>query len=176
MKVRKLGFYIVLAVILILSACGTGGQQTADKNEKPNQENDAVEAEIPSDNVEADTKSNTETNAQLNGGSEANNENTAFQNIEVSGENGEYVVKGEARVFEGVFYYTVEDGDDYLVEETNVTVNNGAPAWSPFEIKISIPEDQLPLNGTITLELFEKSAQDNSIMNQSYVKLDEFGY
>lgn len=168
MKVRKLGFYIVLAVILILSACGTGGQQTVDENEQPNQENGAVEAEVPSDDVESNTDSN--------GDTEVDNENTAFQNIEVSGENGEYVVKGEARVFEGVFYYSVEDGDDYLVEETNVTVNDGAPAWSPFEIKISIPEDQLPSNGTLTLELFEKSAKDNSIVNQSYVKLDEFGY
>lgn len=172
MEVKKLSFYIVLAVIMILSACGTGEQRTVDENEQPNQANGAVEAEIPSDDVESDTETNTESN----GDTEADNESTAFQNIEVSGENGEYVVKGEAKVFEGVFSYTVEDGDDYLVEETNVTVNNGAPAWAPFEINISIPEDQLPANGTVTLELFERSAQDHSIINPYYVKLDEFGY
>ncbi|WP_102347381.1 BsuPI-related putative proteinase inhibitor [Bacillus sp. Marseille-P3661] len=102
--------------------------------------------------------------------------NSAFRNIEASGKNGEYVVKGEARVFEGSFLYTVEEGHDYLIEETAVQVNEGAPEWSSFELKISIPQDQLPVNGTLTLSMYERSAKDNSIVNQYFVKLDEIGY
>jgi hypothetical protein len=103
-------------------------------------------------------------------------DNGAFRNIETTGSNGEYVVTGEARVFEGAFLYTVEEGHDYLVDETVIEVNEGAPTWAPFEFEISIPEDLLPINGTLTLSLYERSAKDHSIVNQYFVKLDEIGY
>lgn len=106
---------------------------------------------------------------------ENNRSNNAFRNINVRGEKGEYIVTGEARVFEGVFFYSIEEGHEYLVEEAKVEVKNGAPAWEPFELSISIPEDQLPINGTVTLELFEKSAKDDSVTNLYFVKLEEIG-
>lgn len=100
-------------------------------------------------------------------------ENTAFRNVKVSGADGNYNVTGEARVFEGVFQYRVEDGHDYLIEEQPITVKSGAPEWSEFNINIEIPEGKLPHNGTITLELFERSAKDGSVDNSYFVKLDQ---
>ena len=169
MNIRKLGFCIVFAAIMIMTACGTAEQNAENGNgteeiETPVNQTEAPETETP---VEDSVKA-----PEVN---DDQSESTAFRNISVSGENGEYVINGEARVFEAVFFYAVEEGHEYLIEETKVTANEGAPAWSPFEVQISIPEDQLPINGALTLELYEKSAKDGSIINETFIKLDEFG-
>ncbi|MBX0357140.1 BsuPI-related putative proteinase inhibitor [Halobacillus sp. Nhm2S1] len=98
----------------------------------------------------------------------------AFRDITVTGEKGSYVVKGEARVFEGSFIYSVEDGHNVQVEPTAFQVNEGAPSWSTFELEIDIPEEDLPMFGTLTLTLFEESAQDGSPTNMNYIPLENF--
>ncbi|GEN52926.1 BsuPI-related putative proteinase inhibitor [Halobacillus faecis] len=98
----------------------------------------------------------------------------AFRDITVSGEKGSYVVKGEARVFEGSFMYSVEDGHHVHVEPTAFQVDEGGPSWSAFELKIDIPEEDLPMFGTLTLTLFEESAQDGSPTNINYIPLENF--
>lgn len=90
-------------------------------------------------------------------------QNRAFRNVQATGTGGVYTVTGEARVFEGTMNYGVSDGHRYFVEKY-VTVNEGAPAWSPFEFTVYIPEEELPLNGTLTLELFEYSADRKSVV------------
>ena len=100
--------------------------------------------------------------------------NTAFRNVQVLGENGEYTVTGEVRVFEANFFYAVEDGHDYVIPETLQTASEGAPAWAPFEIKISIPKDKIPTNGALILHLYERSAKDGSITNLYHAKLQQF--
>ncbi|MEH7224885.1 BsuPI-related putative proteinase inhibitor [Bacillus sp. JJ1566] len=101
-------------------------------------------------------------------------ENTAFRNVQVLGENGEYTVTGEVRVFEATFFYAVEDGHDYVIPETVQMASEGAPAWAPFEIKTSIPKDKLPTNGALILHLYERSAKDGSIINLYHAKLQQF--
>ncbi|MFS0864203.1 BsuPI-related putative proteinase inhibitor [Fredinandcohnia sp. 179-A 10B2 NHS] len=100
--------------------------------------------------------------------------NTAFRNVQVMGENGEYIVTGEARVFEGSFFYSVEDGHNYVIKETVMQANEGAPAWSPFEIKLSIPEDKFPENGSLIVHLYERSAKDGAITNSYHARLQQF--
>ncbi|MGP4062014.1 BsuPI-related putative proteinase inhibitor [Halobacillus sp. H74] len=98
----------------------------------------------------------------------------AFREIEVTGENGQYVIKGEARVYEGSFLYRVEDGHNVQVEPTVVQVDEGAPAWSTFEIELDIPEEDLPQFGTLTLSLYEESAKDGKETNVNYIPLESF--
>ncbi|MEH7383542.1 BsuPI-related putative proteinase inhibitor [Bacillus sp. JJ1533] len=100
--------------------------------------------------------------------------NTAFRNVQVLGENGEYTVTGEVRVFEAIFFYAVEDGHDYVIPETVQMASEGAPAWAPFEIKISISKEKLPKNGALILHLYERSAKDGSITNPYHAKLQQF--
>lgn len=100
--------------------------------------------------------------------------NTAFRNVQVLGENGDYTVTGEVRVFEATFFYAVEDGHDYVIPETLQMASEGAPAWAPFEIKITIPKDKIPTNGALILHLFERSAKDGSITNLYHAKLQQF--
>lgn len=99
--------------------------------------------------------------------------NSAFCNVQVSGSGGHYTVTGEGRVFEAVMAYAVEDGHNYLLEQFH-TLDEGAPAWSPFQFDIVIPEEQLPDNGTLILELFEYSANDGSKINSLIIPLETF--
>jgi hypothetical protein len=99
--------------------------------------------------------------------------NSAFCNVQVSGSGGQYIITGEGRVFEAVMAYAVEDGHNYLLEDF-YTLGEGAPAWSPFQLDIVIPEEQLPHNGTLILELFEYSANDGSKINSLIIPLETF--
>ncbi|TLS49241.1 hypothetical protein FE782_26810 [Paenibacillus antri] len=99
--------------------------------------------------------------------------NNAFRNVVVSGSAGSYTIRGEARVFEATMQYAVSDGHRYLFEKT-VQVNEGAPAWSAFELKVDVPASQLPVNGTLMLELFEYSAKDGAKVNIWAVPLEGF--
>jgi hypothetical protein len=98
-------------------------------------------------------------------------ENDAFRHFKVEGTNGQYTVTGEARVFEGVFGYAVTDGHVYYIEDMK-QVDEGAPSWSPFTLEISIPKEKLPVNGTVTLELYEESSKDGSKVNMLFVPLE----
>ncbi|MEQ6388236.1 BsuPI-related putative proteinase inhibitor [Bacillaceae bacterium S4-13-58] len=100
--------------------------------------------------------------------------NSAFRDVQVTGENGHYTVTGEARVFEGSFMYNVEDGHYKLIGDTPVQVNAGAPAWSDFEIKVEIDESNLPENGTLTMVLFEASPKDGNPTNEWIIPLEKF--
>ncbi|WLR51540.1 BsuPI-related putative proteinase inhibitor [Bacillus tianshenii] len=104
---------------------------------------------------------------------EIEEQGTAFKNLQVEGDEGKYSITGEARVFEGVFFYSVEEGHEYLVEETKVDVKQGAPNWSPFTIELDIPKEDLPVNGTVTLVLYEKSAKDGQPTNVTTIKVDD---
>ncbi|KAA0546492.1 hypothetical protein FZW96_14695 [Bacillus sp. BGMRC 2118] len=101
-------------------------------------------------------------------------ENSAFRNMKVSGKDGQYKITGEARVFEATFFYTVEDGHEVLIPETVVQAKEGAPSWSQFELNLSIPKDKLPKNGTITAQIYERSANDDSIVNRVNLALQQF--
>ena len=100
-------------------------------------------------------------------------ENQAFRNISVSGSSGNYVITGEARVFEATVQYEVEDGH-YIYVEGFVTASEGAPGWGTFTINIDIPEADLPDNATLMLILFEESAQDGSRLHEMPVVLEVF--
>jgi hypothetical protein len=118
--------------------------------------------------------SGTEGDTSSQSDSTTNKENVAFRNIKVTGENGEYTVTGEARVFEAVFLYTVEDGHNEIIKETPFYANEGAPSWSKFELKLSIPKEKLPTNGTLTIHIYERSAKDGSVVNSYYAPLQQF--
>jgi hypothetical protein len=107
-------------------------------------------------------------------GNETYGDGEAFRNVEVSGQNGSYIINGEARVFEGNFMYSVEDGHMVQVEPTSVQVEKGAPEWSEFELEINIPKDKLPDYGTLSLVLFEESAKDGEPTHVNTIPLEQF--
>ncbi|WP_407272403.1 BsuPI-related putative proteinase inhibitor [Radiobacillus sp. PE A8.2] len=92
-------------------------------------------------------------------------------NIKVEGSNGEYKLKGEVSPIVEELYYTVEDGHSVVVEETKITVESDE--WSPFEIQVSIPSDQLPNNGTVSMYLYDKNPEDGQILSSQAVTLQQ---
>lgn len=100
-------------------------------------------------------------------------ENQAFRNISVTGSQGNYIVTGEARIFEATLQYEVEDGH-YIYLEGFEMASAGAPDWGTFTLNLNIPEAELPNNATMMLILFEESAMDGSRVNELFVVLEVF--
>jgi hypothetical protein len=94
-----------------------------------------------------------------------------FKVIKVEGSNGSYKISGEARPINGKFYYTVEDGHNELVSQTAVSIASVFPKWKGFSISLSIPENKLPANGSLVLNLYEIS-KDGSIVHTYPVLLE----
>ncbi|WP_226534516.1 BsuPI-related putative proteinase inhibitor [Fictibacillus halophilus] len=99
--------------------------------------------------------------------------NNSFRNIHFTGTDGKYKVSGEARVFEASFAYLVTDGHEVFVENHAQTAE-GAPAWAHFSVEIKIPEEDLPINGTLMLELFYFSPKDGEKTDVLAVPLETF--
>lgn len=98
---------------------------------------------------------------------------SVFRNIVVTGNNGDYVVTGEAKTKVGTFFYTVEDGHNQFVDETKVIIPQMSLDWGRFEIPIKISNDKLPNNATLILNLYERDSGGN-IKNTNPVVLEKF--
>ncbi|MDX8045769.1 BsuPI-related putative proteinase inhibitor [Gracilibacillus sp. S3-1-1] len=85
-------------------------------------------------------------------------EDGPFRSIDVSGEKGQYVVKGQVDTSIGTTYYEVEDGHNYLVEQTELPVKG--EGWQDFEVSISVSEDLLPYNGTVMMILYNEDRSE----------------
>ncbi|USK51230.1 hypothetical protein LIT38_07280 [Bacillus sp. CMF12] len=97
-------------------------------------------------------------------------QNPAFRHVEVTGENGLYTISIEGLPKSGKLWYTVEDGHNELLAEKDVLALSND--WENFKIKINIPADKLPENGSVILHLYEKSHEDGHIINSFPVILE----
>ncbi|WP_226675790.1 BsuPI-related putative proteinase inhibitor [Mesobacillus jeotgali] len=100
-------------------------------------------------------------------------ENPVFKGVVSEGNKGNYIIKGEARPINGKFFYTVEDGHNQLIPETEVAPGAKYPKWKPFSLEISIPESKLPQNGSVILNLYERG-KDGEIIHTYPVLLERF--
>ncbi|MFB9328920.1 Gmad2 immunoglobulin-like domain-containing protein [Paenibacillus aurantiacus] len=82
-----------------------------------------------------------------------------------------FKVKGQARVFEAAFSYTLEDGHEVLAEG-HVQASQGAPEWGDFEFEVQMKEPISPTSPTGTLILYEESAKDGSPIHQLIVTVE----
>ncbi len=78
-----------------------------------------------------------------------------IKNVEVTGDNGAYMIRGEVHGAIGTLFYEVEDGHQYLIDATEVPIeaNN---KWTEFDMEVSISEDKLPTNGALILFLYNE--------------------
>jgi hypothetical protein len=81
----------------------------------------------------------------------------------------EFLIRGQAQVFEAAFSWIVEDGHNELKKGFQMT-DAGAPAWGNFEFKVSVAKQRE--NSTLTLILFEASAKDGSRQYELPIVLD----
>jgi hypothetical protein len=100
-------------------------------------------------------------------------QNPVFKGIQAEGSKGKYKVIGQVRPLNGTFFYAVEDGHNQLVNETEVVLDSKYPQWKPFTLNIDIPENKLPQNGSVILNLYERS-KDGEIIHTYPVLLERF--
>jgi hypothetical protein len=100
-------------------------------------------------------------------------QNPVFNGIQAEGSKGKYKVTGQVRPLNGKFFYSVEDGHNQLINETEVVLNSKYPQWKPFTLNIAIPENKLPQNGSVILNLYERS-KDGEIIHTYPVLLERF--
>ncbi|WP_079508057.1 BsuPI-related putative proteinase inhibitor [Mesobacillus jeotgali] len=100
-------------------------------------------------------------------------ENPVFKGVHSKGTMGSYKVLGEARPIQGRFFYSVEDGHNQLIAETEVTQESKYPDWHSLSIDITIPESKLPQNGSLILNLYERS-KEGEIIHTYPVLLEKF--
>ncbi len=70
-----------------------------------------------------------------------------------------FLISGKGQVFEATISWVVEDGHDELLTGF-VTADMGAPEWGNFSFTVDITKKRE--NSTLTLILFESSAEDGS--------------
>jgi Immunoglobulin-like domain of bacterial spore germination len=170
---KKMFLLLTILLVLGVTACSPK-EETQDKNESTNvTENEGEnpkEAENPNpfeNESTTDNEHSTSTGKEMEDNeSEAPTiespepttyENNSFKDVAFNENENGIIVTGKARVFEGVFQYSVVSGGEILKEDHYQT--DGAPAWGAFEL--SIEKDLLTKPGT-SLELFVYSAKDGS--------------
>lgn len=95
--------------------------------------------------------------------------NERFRNVTVEKLNDDtFRVKGEGQIFEASFSWIVEDGHDELIEGHEMT-DAGAPKWGKFDFTLDVAKTKE--NSTLTLILFESSANDGSRQHELTIPL-----
>ena len=93
-----------------------------------------------------------------------NYSNERFRNVTVEKVNvNKFRVKGEGQIFEASFNWTVEDGH-YELQKGYEMTDAGAPEWGKFDFTINVAKNKK--NSTLTLIIFEISAEDGSRQHQ----------
>ena len=157
-------------LVLVLSACGTAGApqddgQNQDLGEAPNVD----DAETPS--TDDGARGEGSANQGADGEQGTPMENEAFRVTQPRANDiigMSLKVEGEARVFEGNFHYTLEDGHNILAEGAG-QADKGAPEWGPFTLEIQLQEAPTSPHGMLIL--YEESAKDGTPVNELLVPL-----
>jgi hypothetical protein len=98
-------------------------------------------------------------------------ENTVFRKVKAEGQTGHYLIKGETRA--KTFFYTVEDGHRQLLKEQKILIQDNDTEWKTFSIPLNLSPDSLPENGTIIMNIYERS-QAGQIQSNFPVSLERF--
>jgi hypothetical protein len=98
-------------------------------------------------------------------------ENPVIRNVKVEGDKGNYLITGETKGSDGI-YYNVEDGHiEYITEKPIRTT--GSEEWEHFKIEVHIPREKLPDNSSLIFNVYERSGEEQ-IRNTYSVILEQF--
>jgi len=79
----------------------------------------------------------------------------------------EFVIEGEARVFEGAFSWSLEDGH-HIYAEGEALAEAGAPEWGRFQIEVKFDH---AVQSNMMLVLYVKSAKDGTFQHTLAIPL-----
>lgn len=134
---------IISLLFILITSC----------NKKENAPEENQEPIKTSDTVQLKKEAPTKTSLKIYS-------NKRFRNVTVEKVNeNKFRVKGEGQIFEASFNWFIEDGHDELKNGFEMT-DAGAPDWGKFDFTIDVAKNRE--NSTLTLILFEISAEDGS--------------
>lgn len=134
---------IILLLIILFTAC----------NKKEVTTGEAQKIIKTSDSVQQKKEASSNTSVKKYS-------NERFRNVTVEKvDDDTFRVKGEGQIFEANFNWIVEDGHDELKKGYEMT-DAGAPEWGKFDFTLNVAKNRE--NSTLTLNLFEISANDGS--------------
>lgn len=166
---------LVLLTAVLLHGCSSSSQEPAnqpDVQQPPAASTPEVPAPTPADGPASPKPPAPAANPdQQLEETETAYGNDIFQNVTVRKTGADtFELKGQAKVFEGVFHYVVEDGHNELAEGS-VQASAGAPDWGDFTHTIRAKKAEA--NSTLLLVLFEKSPKDGSRQMELIIPLPE---
>ncbi|HEX6593632.1 MAG TPA: hypothetical protein VF095_03475 [Bacillota bacterium] len=124
------------------------------------------EKPIPNPAVESNEEENKENNE------DKEQTSASFRSIDVRVESGVIHLTGQAKVTDDEFYYMIEYGDDPIVEETNVTLDEiDDDGWGPFIIKTPIKNIEEREDEELIAILYAKN-KDGKKVNPNYIPID----
>lgn len=94
----------------------------------------------------------------------------SFKNVKVAYNNDKYLIRGQANVANGSFYYSVEDGHRVIIKETLIKVNKEAPHWTDFSF--SLPKEKVESHNCFLL-LYERDEKDGKIIHTYVINLSK---
>jgi hypothetical protein len=144
---------IILFSIMVLLSCSKKKESTGE----------TVGISKPSDTVQVTNAARSDTAVSKK------YSNKRFREVTVQKLNDtQFRVKGQGQIFEANFNWIVEDGH-YELYKGHETTAAGAPDWGNFDFTLNVPKKDP--NSTLTLILFEISAEDGSRQHELPIPL-----
>ena len=121
-----------------------------------------------------DPKENNDSTENNNNEEVKSDVSVSFSEVEVIARDKSLSVTGEVQTNADEFYYTLEQGDKVIIEETAIEVDDSDSEWEAFEINDDSLEIDEENEETPFLKFYVKD-QDR-IINPNYVPIDLLFY
>lgn len=138
---KKLVF--VFAAVLWIAGCGGANDQDTQNDERDKQNRTAEESQV----------------------------SLKLDELDVTVPDEQIVVTGKAKATGGEFFYVLKYGDDVVVDETKVTVDEDSGEWGDFSIKLEQPADIEKGDEVPIFTFYVKNGEGEQI-NPNYVPVD----
>ncbi|OZU87977.1 hypothetical protein CIL03_14845 [Virgibacillus indicus] len=98
-------------------------------------------------------------------------DSVSFRNVDVKTDDNQVHLTGQVSAAEGEFYYTAEQGEEKLIEENHVEVEEGTHGWSEFSLEITLPDGTAEKEEAPVVTLYGKN-KTGKVINPNYVPID----
>ncbi|WP_100011444.1 hypothetical protein [Lentibacillus sediminis] len=94
-----------------------------------------------------------------------------LRNIEVTVENGHALLTAQANGDAEEIYYTLEQGEEVLIEETSLSLGEGHYGWSDVELELKLPENAGDSGEAPVITVYGKNEAGEQV-NPNYIPVE----
>lgn len=104
-------------------------------------------------------------------GQEEEEASLQLRNIEVTVEDGQVQLTAQASAEDGEIYYTLEQGEKVLIEETSLTLGEGHYGWSDLDLELELPENAGESGEAPIIKVYGKNEVGEQV-NPNYIPVE----